>query len=147
MVKVWLGQKYYTSQVASSLTRLGFKLMTSRSWQYISCHWDACSSGLAISDFETRKKPERRNVNILCCVTVMRTFVTLRTAQLHAPLHKKATIHQVTTMLATSKNVLFPGHNHLLTTGTDDPTLVVAWAKGHQYQWSVGGYDLEIGHF
>ena len=26
-------------------------------------------------------------------------------------------------MLATSKNVLFQGHNHLLTTGTDDPTL------------------------
>ena len=36
---------------------------------------------------------------------------------------KKATIHQVTTMLATSKNVLFPGQNHLLTTGTDDPSL------------------------
>ena len=35
-------------------------------------------------------------------------------------LHKKATIHLVTTMLATSKNVLFPGHNHQLTTGTDD---------------------------
>ena len=34
---------------------------------------------------------------------------------------KKATIHQVTTMLTTSKNVLFPGHNHLLTTGTDKP--------------------------
>ena len=34
----------------------------------------------------------------------------------------KATIHQVTTMLATSKNFLFPGHNHLLTTGSDDPT-------------------------
>ena len=33
-----------------------------------------------------------------------------------------ATIHQVTIMLATSKNVLFPGHNHLLTTGTDDQT-------------------------
>ena len=30
----------------------------------------------------------------------------------------KNTIHQVTTMLATSKNVLFPGHNYLLTTGT-----------------------------
>ena len=28
-------------------------------------------------------------------------------------LRKKATIHQVTTMLATSKNVLFPGHYHL----------------------------------
>ena len=27
------------------------------------------------------------------------------------------------TKLATSKNVLLPGHNHLLTTNTDDPTL------------------------
>ena len=36
---------------------------------------------------------------------------------------KKATIHQLTTMLATSKNVLFPGHNHLLTTSADGPTL------------------------
>ena len=36
---------------------------------------------------------------------------------------KKATIHQVTTMLATSKNVVFPGHNHLLTIGIDDPSL------------------------
>ena len=34
-----------------SLTQLGFKLMTSRSWQYISCHWDACSNHSAISDF------------------------------------------------------------------------------------------------
>ena len=34
---------------------------------------------------------------------------------------KKATIHQVTTMLTTSKSVLFPGHNHLLATGADDP--------------------------
>ena len=30
-------------------------------------------------------------------------------------------------MLATSKNVLFPGHNYLLTTGTDDPSLTGAW--------------------
>ena len=37
-------------------------------------------------------------------------------------LHKNATTHQVTTMLATSKNILFPGPNHLLTTGTDDPS-------------------------
>ena len=42
---------------------------------------------------------------------------------------QKATIHQVTTMLATSKNVLFPGHNHLLTTGTDDP--VTSLEIGH----------------
>ena len=40
-------------------------------------------------------------------------------------LRKKVTVHQVTTMLATSKNVLFLGHSHLLTTGADDPTLWV----------------------
>ena len=33
---------------------------------------------------------------------------------------QKVTIDQVTTRLTTSKNVLFPGHNHLLTTGTND---------------------------
>ena len=51
---------------------------------------------------------------------------------------KKDTIHQVTTMLVTSKNVLFPGHNHLLTTSTDDPSLAGARAiikvSAHQYQ-------------
>ena len=36
----------------SSLTQPGFKLMTSRSWQDISCHWDACSNHSAISDTE-----------------------------------------------------------------------------------------------
>ena len=40
---------------------------------------------------------------------------------------KKATIHQVTTMLAISKNVLFPGHNQLLTTGTDVASMVITW--------------------
>ena len=63
----------------------------------------------------------------------------------------KATIHQVTTMLATSKNVLFPGQNHLPTTCIDDPSLAYARAiikaSGHQYRWLAGGYDLEIGHF
>ena len=54
-------------------------------------------------------------------------------------------------MLATSKNVLFPGHNHLITTGTDDLTLLL-WpehqrVKGDQYQWLAAGYDLEIRHF
>ena len=38
-------------------------------------------------------------------------------------LSKKVTIHQVTTLLATSKNVLFPSLNHLLTNVTDDPSL------------------------
>ena len=64
---------------------------------------------------------------------------------------KKATIHQITTMQATSKNVLFPGPNHLLTTGTDNLTLSLLrelqWVKGCQYHWLAGGYDLEIGHF
>ena len=54
-------------------------------------------------------------------------------------------------MLATSKNVLFPGHNYLLTTGTDDPSLVGAQAiikvSGHQFQWLAGRYDLEVGYF
>ena len=59
-------------------------------------------------------------------------------------------------MLDTSRNVLFPGHNHLHTTGTDDPdTLIIILAgiraiikvSGHQHQWLAGDYDLEIGHF
>ena len=54
-------------------------------------------------------------------------------------------------MLSTSKNVLFLEHNHLLTTGTDDPSLTGARAiikvSGHQHQWLAGGYDLEIGYF
>ena len=44
-----------------------------------------------------------------------------------SPLCKTATIHQVTT----STNVLFPGHNHLLTTIVDDPdTLIITRAHG-----------------
>ena len=73
--------------------------------------------------------------------------------RLRAPyIAQTATIHQVTTMLATSKNVLFLGHNHLLTTGIDDPSpLTGIWTiikvSGHQYRWLAGGYDLEITHF
>ena len=36
---------------------------------------------------------------------------------------QKHTIHQLTTMLANSKYVLFPGHKNLATTGTDDRSL------------------------
>ena len=58
-------------------------------------------------------------------------------------------MHQVTTTLATSKNVLFPGHNHLLTTGTDDlaGARTIIKVLGHQYQWLAGGYDLKIEQF
>ena len=66
-------------------------------------------------------------------------------------LGKKATMHQLTTMLATSKNVLFPGHNHLLITNTDVPSLVgarvIIKVSGHQYQSLEGGYGLEMGNF
>ena len=56
-------------------------------------------------------------------------------------------------MLATwnSKNVLFPSHSHLLTTGTDDPSLTGAQAiisVGSSAPVAIaGGYDMEIGHF
>ena len=60
---------------------------------------------------------------------------------------QKVIIHQVATMLATSKK--FSGH--LLTTNTDDPTLWLLHepqrVKGHQHWWLAGGYDQEIGHF
>ena len=38
-------------------------------------------------------------------------------------LRTKSTIHQVTTMLATSENALPQDHNHLLTAGTVELTL------------------------
>ena len=51
-------------------------------------------------------------------------------------------------MLAAFKNVLFPGHNHLLTIGTDGPSIAGAWViinvTGHQFWWIAGGYGLEI---
>ena len=48
---------------------------------------------------------------------------------------QKATIHQLITTQAISKNVLFPGHNHLLTTSTVDPSLAGAQVIDNQ---SVG---------
>ena len=54
-------------------------------------------------------------------------------------------------MLATSKNFLFPGHNYLLTTTSDDTSLagirMIVKVSGHQYWWLAGGYDMEIGYF
>ena len=46
----------------------------------------------------------------------------------------KATIHQVTTMLATSKYVLFPAR-------------LIIKVLGHQHRWLAVGYFLEIRHF
>ena len=47
----------------------------------------------------------------------------------------------VTSMLSTSKNVLFPGHN--LLTGAR----VIIKVSGYQHRWLAGGYDQETGHF
>ena len=48
--KLWLSAEVLHTP---SSTRPGFKLMTSRSRQYIPCHWDACSKHSAISDCST----------------------------------------------------------------------------------------------
>ena len=54
-------------------------------------------------------------------------------------------------MPVTSKNIQFPGHNHLLPNSTDDPSLAGAQAIikvfDYQYQTLADGYDQEIGHF
>ena len=44
--QIQLGQILRTQ----SSTQSGFKLMTSRLWQYIWRHWDACSNQSAISE-------------------------------------------------------------------------------------------------
>ena len=62
--------------------------------------------------------------DIMVCI-VMSSCLCFLTCSATA---QKATIHQVTTTLATSKNALFPGHNLLLITGTDDPSLPGAQA-------------------
>ena len=58
-------------------------------------------------------------------------------------LGKQAIIHQVTTMLVTSKHVLFPGHNHLLTTVTDD-TLIITPASLLRKGSSLSGRSSHI---
>ena len=69
---------------------------------------------------------------------------TLHFSRIHA-LGKKATIHQVATMLATSKNALFPGHNHWYW-WLD--TLIIGSKDYNQCRViGTGGYDLEIGRF
>ena len=40
-----------------SVTPPGFELMTSRLWQYISCHWDTSSDHSAISDLKRNVLP------------------------------------------------------------------------------------------
>ena len=64
---------------------------------------------------------------------------------------KNATIHQVTTMLSTSKKCpisrSWPPANHLYWWPFTGLHLGNNQGVGYQYQWLAGGYDLEIGHF
>ena len=53
---------------------------------------------------------------------------------------QNTTIYHLATMLTTSKKVLFPGHNYVITASmNDDPSLAGALAiikvSGHQYRW------------
>ena len=52
MLTTYLVQVQLRTEVlrTPSSIRLGFELMSSRSWQYIPCHWDSCSNQSAISD-------------------------------------------------------------------------------------------------
>ena len=129
LVQVWLrAEKYYTP----CSTWQGFELMTSRSWQCISCHYNACSNQRTISDFLCRCE----NVVLMRYCSIDRDtfywsfywmFETIHFkarsprelvvwnirkmasyfAQRLDSLRKKATIHHVTTMLATSKMFYF----------------------------------------
>ena len=65
----------------------------------------------------------------MCCLR------KLKQPEQQVTLGKKATMHQVTTMLATSKNVLFAL-----------PRAIIK-VLGHQHWWLAGGYDLETYHF
>ena len=57
------------------------------------------------------------DINFLAFLSfTQNSFTLLLLAQ-----NKQATIHYLVTVLATSKNVLFPDHNHPLTIGADDP--------------------------
>ena len=69
-------------------------------------------------------------------------------------LHKKTTIHQVATMLATSKKLVEMSCFQVITTCLPPVLMTQHWlspehqrVKGHQHQWIAGGYDLEIWHF
>ena len=47
----WSSTTYDRSTTHPKFDPTRVQLMTSGSWQYISCQWDACSNHLAISDF------------------------------------------------------------------------------------------------
>ena len=91
---------------------------------------------LMLNLFHQTMSLEFNSCHILWIVTQSVSFVV--------SLLKKATIHQVTTMPATSENVLFPGHNHLLTTDTDDPTLWLSVPVVSRWLWLENRTFVEV---
>ena len=70
------------------------------------CHiWLFSSNNLVV-----RKMTVALNVSWSYCYWHI-SMIDYKKQMWEGALHKKATIHQLTTMIATSKNVLFPGHN------------------------------------
>ena len=83
-------------------------------------------TGEGIGDINFTAEAHVNNIEYVSDSSSCSSYLTAKSiwAILHAfILRNEATIHQVTTMLANSKNVPFPGHNHLLTTGIDDTSL------------------------
>ena len=124
-----------------SLTQPWYEPMTPRSWRvYFMSLRRRCFNHSATRDHCPLKSLHiyhMNDMNVLLTYAPtaeklpsenMRKCENCRHAMFMLPiftLYEKA-IHQVTTMTTTSKNVLFPGHNHLLTTSTDDPSLAGA---------------------
>ena len=98
--------------------------------EFIQCHDKTCSSSHNLQITKSRLTQGQWSVVI---ADLFRS--SYRALRGHVSLHKKATIHQVTMVLATSKNVRFPGNAHLLTTSTDDQS-PSCWRSGNNQ--SVG---------
>ena len=80
-----LGQKYYAPKVRPDW---GFKLMTSRSWQYTSYHWHTCSNHSTISDFY---RHDRKN-----CIKKYSndSILTSKAYTRHCALHNRYTVNR-----------------------------------------------------
>ena len=76
---------------------------------------EVCQTLLSVLTHDRQKElyPRASNFVSYCSIYLTKINTVLKKKPLY--------IHLVTTMLATSDNVLFPGHNTMLTTGTVVP--------------------------
>ena len=149
--------------------------MTSRSWQHISCYWDACSNYLVISDFRLSISPKKREYSLslwwiftlfkpiqaishyynflqnICLFYLGRKFMISNVAPKWKTNKTQSLTERKFQKQIKLKNVLFPGHNHLLTTGVVDQTLWL-WCSGDNQsvgssapvviRWLAGAFNL-----